>query len=509
MTGRRTTRLAPVLWGTALALLLPAAGRAHAAGLADQGPKGHVIVVSNVPQRSQGDLITSLRPRSLEWVDVTADRAALKPSSLPLSMVLFVIRSGRPVPLDPSWGPCLPASASDLAKPSTTIASQAVKVEGQKLACVCALLMAPTRRLLEATIAEAQGLDDLPTKRPLVRRPGDLGRTHSVAVLPSIARPGCQAMGTAAEAELTQGLVSLGCFRIVGREALSNEGPRSRTDPDRLAAVGRSLGVDAVAVVTIATADTTCTAQTRYDRTSKKATSSEAMDEFKRWKAQQEAAGKTVKKKGPDDDLVYAAPYTALKHTTHFTGELQFVGVASGEGEVALALEDEGAVETATAPVSQSYRWYKISFLDSDDSLEERTYPTNLRTVDAVALVRRVMQKVPGFLETRVMLPEARGLRDDEAGNDTGAAPGTTGQIVLIEGDDIYANLGRADGLRAGDVLTVTATAPPQYNKALKSERTAVTRLKVAEAFIRTCRCTILDAASPASLEVGTDLEVE
>jgi hypothetical protein len=348
----------------------------------------------------------------------------------------------------------------------------------------------------------------------VVRQPTDLRHTRSVAVLPSFAPVRCEALGTAAEAELTQGLVNLGSFHVVGREALPDMGEGFRADPGHLADLGRSLGVDAVAVVRIKSAETTCTEQTRYNRTNKKSASADAMEEFKRWKAREEAAGRTVKRKGPDSDLVYAAPYTAMKYTTQFSGELELTGVTSAQPDLMLTLQDEGAFEAATQPASEDYRWYKINVLDDDASADERTYTTRLRTADAVALVRGVMQRVPAFLETRAVLPEARGLVSDEtgggAGDEAGALPGTRGRLVLVEGDDIYSDLGRVDGLRVGDVLRVFTEPRDEGSKNnIKVAKTTVTRLRVAEVFTRTCRCTVMYATRPASLEAGAGLEVE
>lgn len=490
------------------AVLLSASAHAAENALTKQGPRGQVIVVSNVARQAHQGLVSALRAKRLQWVAPSTDRESLPESDLPLAMVLFVLQSGRELNLHESWRPFLPLVLAEVARPSTAIASRSVTIRGQKLTCVCALLMAPTTRLLRATIEEARELESLPTSRPLVRQPMDLRSARTLAVLPSLVSDRFSPLGSAAESELTQAVLSLGAFRVVGRDRLPNDGDDFRYGPDDAREIARDLRVDAVAFVRLGQAESTCTEYTRYATTNKTAASSERMEEFRRWKAREEAAGRTVKKKGPEPDLIYAAPYTARRYTTRIAGELRVVAAQTGRPDLVLTLQDQGTEETSEQPAKDDYRWYSIDAIEDEDEREERTYSARLRTAAAVALVRRVMRKTPDFLRTRVMLPGDSGL--GETAQDTPASlSGLVGEIVLVEGPDIFVSLGHRDHLVPGATLLVYPSSARVSGLHADERRGSVARLRVEAVFARTSQCRVLDATRPSAVIVGAEVEVE
>lgn len=485
-----------------LALMLATAG-ADPPVMPRQAVKGTLIVVSNLDRDDYEDLLVTLGPQYVYWVEPTARKQDLVLPPTQLALILFLLRTSPQMPsVDASWLPELPIALEELTPDRIVLAAKRVQPPGNVPWYADMVIAAPTERLMDAAIKEALTLEKFPLQKPVIHQVVDLRRVRAVACLPSVtpdhdSRP----VGEAAEGALYRGLLSLRAFQVIGREALPiAESPRLATRRS-IQELGRDLGVQALAFVHVTEAATRCREHIEYATTDRKAVSAERQRAYDEERARLEAQGKKPRKSRPDPDLVWAAPYRVFNYVTTVKSQVKLVDTE--DGSTILAVNTDGQVETEQEeqPRSSAYAWYKIREIESSDSARERTYDVRLRTEDAAAVAETRTRDFIALLESRAILP---GL--GEEGTAVVSPVPTGARVVRLERDAAFIDLGRQAGVREGDTFSLWADRElrdPDTGELIETVRTRVARLKVTEVYEKTSRCEIMFVSDDTTLAEG------
>ncbi len=498
--------------GTTMMLAWVAPAVAGSSVMVRHSALGGLVLVTNAPAEGYAELVDRLKPTYLQIADPAAPKDALREMPDKLVFMLFVLKHGpEGLKIDPSWLADLPVTSGDLAeRANLMIAARLTPIPGSRAALCRMLLKAPTDRLLAGLIREALAMTgDFPVGKPIAHPVADLRAVRAIACLPSMAGR-LESLGTAAEAALYKTLVDLRAFQVVGREALPIVATPTLMTLPQVQQLGRDLKVQALAIARIAGAETTCVEKTEYKKSSKKSVSVQRQREYDEAKRKLAAEGKTPRKPTPDPDLVWAAPYHTRDYTTSLSGEVQILDTTTGAALLTYDLGSSVAAEEEDEVKSADYRWVRSADIDDYDS--GRKFGVRLRVAEAVELTRSRVAALGALLATRAMLPIPGEVTAPEQ-TATGGTGGPvtegnklTGKILSIEGTSVYLNLGREQGLRVGDGLTVwigKELKDPDTGNTVETIKTRGARLKVAELYGKTSRCEVVEQSTDGAMQVG------
>jgi len=464
---------------------------------------GATIIVSNTDRYAFEDFVAALRPRFLEWVDVSIPRDQVRQMPEPVVFIIFLIRADQEgVPLHPTWSDDYPANLSAITRWNIELAARHLPAPDQKPPRESLLIKAPTDELLRAAIAEAFRFGRFPENRPITHPVVDLRQYPSIACLPSIANEEAQAVGEAAEVGMYRGLIDLGAFRVVGREnRIVAEGPEFSTHA-QLQSLGRKLGVQAVAFTEIGKCQTHCKETTDYRTTTRKGVSPERQREHDRWARREREEGREVTKDRPDPDMVWAAQYHTRQYTTTVSGRALLVDTNSGE--MVLVFDVEGSLETEESDQIQDidYRWYRMEDIENT-SYDTREYWADLRVVDAARIAGNKLSEFGGRLAARAILP----VPGEEPSADEQTEPtGPKAKVLSVEGNSVFISLGGEAGVQEGDSFSLWSErelTDPDTGEVLETVPIRTARLEVVEVFARTSRCDLIEAVRGVKLDPG------
>lgn len=465
---------------------------------------GATIIVSNTDRYAFEDFVSALRPRFLEWVDVSTPRDQVRQMPEPVVFIIFLIRADQEgVPLHPSWNDDYPANLSAITRWNIELAARHLPAPDQKPPRESLLIKAPTDALLQAGIAEAFRFGRFPENRPITHPVVDLRQYPSVACLPSIANEEAQAVGEAAEVGLYHSLTELGAFRVVGREnRIIAERPEFSTQA-QLQSLGRKLGVQAVAFTEIGKCQTHCKETTDYRTTTRKGVSPERQREYDQWARREREEGREVTKDRPDPDMVWAAQYHTRQYTTTVSGRALLVDANSGDAILVFEVEGSMEMEEADTIEDIDYRWYRMEDIDNT-SYDSREFWADLRVVDAARIAGNKLSEFGDRLAARAILPAP----GEEPPIEEGTEPtGPRAKVLSVDGKTVFINLGGEAGVEEGDGFSLWSErklTDPDTGEVLETVPIRTARLEVAEVFAKTSRCDLIEAVKGAKLEPGT-----
>ena len=471
---------------------------------------GSAIIVTNVAQTDYASLLDRLKPKYLECVEAATAKDNVRMPPDPLVYVLFLLRhdSGG-TGLDASWAEDLPVSQEQFGDASSIIiAAKRTRVPGQKTPLVHMLIKAPTQRLLDVAVQQSLGLYEFPFRKPIIYETVDLRHVRAIACLPSVAEK-YSAIGNAAEATLYRALIGLRAFRVVGREAMPIASAPSLMTTADVRRLGRDLNVQALAFARIRDAETICKEETRYKKSRKTSVSPEKQRAFDDLKRKLEKQGKRMKRKRPETDLVWAAPYQHREYATTVRGEIKVLDTANGQNLLTYEIEGSKKTEEQDTVRSSQYRWYKKDEIDKSWMRHEEEYGVRLRTPAAIEVARQQVATLGDFLSTRAILPVPGEALPDAP--PVGEA-GTAAKVLNVDGQDVYISLGRQQGLREGDTLSLwvdKALRDPDTGKTIETVRTRGAQIKVVELYEKTSRCEIVSESEDHRLGAGMTIVLD
>ncbi len=486
------------------ACLLSAASWAADPMITRHANLGATIIVSNVDRYEFEDFVAALKPRFLEWVDVSTPKQQVPAMPEPVVFIIFLIRAdSEGVDLHESWHEDYPANLSGIARWNIELAARHLPAPDQKPPRESLLIKAPTEPLLWAAVAEAFRFGRFPENRPITHNVIDLRPYPSVACMPSVAGPEAEAVGNAAEVGLYRGLLDLRAFRVVGRDNPIITDGASFSTQEQLQRLGRQLAVQAVTFAEIGEAKTQCKETIEYKTTGRRGISPERQAEFDRWAAQERAAGREVDKDRPDADMVWAAQYRERLYTTTLSGRVLFVDTNTGDIVFVFEVSGSTEAEEADEPRDRDYRWYRIEDTRSSSRLRTREYWDDLRVVDAAQLASAKLTEFASRLAARAILPVPGREPDRPSQTDP---TGPTAKILSVDGSSVFLNLGSDAGVQEKDSFSLFADKQlrdPDTGEVVETIQTRIARLEVVEVFTRVCRCELVQATEGVKLEPG------
>jgi len=507
-------RLLAIWLFTALAASLLSVAYAGGPVMPRQGPKGTVIVVSDLERADYEDFIAKMRPKYALWVGLDTPKDEIEMPPAGLAMVVFLLRSGsEAVNIHSSWYSDLPVPPKDLVHSDIMIASKTVHPPGKPKPKWYAtmVLMAPDHRLLDSTLKEAVGLRDFPLRKPIMHEVVDLRDIRGIACLPTVGDGAFGAVASAGEAALYRGFVDLRAFTIVGREAISVLAAPTILTDRQVRELGSDLDVQALAFLDIQRAESEMEEEVRYVKSRKTAVSEDARRDFERRKERARAQGKPFKYEEPKDDLVWAAPYRTRTYTTTVAASIKLVDAQTGGTILIYDVEDAVSSQDKDDVRSYDYRWYHKSDIDYGRRSRTETYSRPLNAGEAGEIARAGIEDFFRYLEARAMLPVP--------GQDVARQPAppvdagqTIAKVLAIDGENVYINYGAEDLARVGDTLSLWADKSledPDSGEVIEVIKARVIQIEIVETYQKTSRCVIVEQSDEFLLDVGMELVLD